>query len=144
MKLSNLKPRAALQRRQELWRRDRAAAPTLRTGFPRVERIQIDLGFEDRTPYTPVRQSHVLHPAAQAFFSFPCPYADCDGRFDLDAIVREALASSAQCAQGSLQCTGHRARDRASGQPCGLQLHFSIVAHYGRECAPAQQATAST
>jgi hypothetical protein len=130
MKLATLKPRAAQQRRQDIWRRDRAAAPTLRTGFPRVERIHFDLKFEDRSPYAPVGQSHVLHPAAQAFFFFPCPYADCDGRFDLDAVVKGALESSAQCVEGDLECSGHRARDRVSGLPCGLRLHFTIAAQF--------------
>ena len=137
MKLAALKPWAARQRRQDLWRRDRAAAQTLRNGFPRVERIHIDMKFVDGAAYTPADQSHILHPAAQAFFSFPCPYADCDGRFDLEAVVTGVLKSSAHSGDGDLECAGHRARDGKSEQLCGLHLRFTVSAQYERDSAAA-------
>lgn len=133
MKLATLKPWAVRQQRQERWRRDRAAAPTLRSGFPRLDRLRIDLTFIDNAPFVPAAQSHILHPAAQAFFTFPCPYADCDGRFDLKAIVTEVLTNSADHGECTLECAGSRARGAKGQQPCLLQVHGVVTAHYGRE-----------
>ncbi len=144
MKLAALKPQAARQQRQDIWRRDRAAAQTVRRGFPRVERVRIDLGFVDSGAYTPAAQSHVLHPAAQAFFRFPCPYADCDGRFDLHTAVSAVLTSSANSGAGDVECAGHRARDGKSEQLCGLHLRFTIAAQYGRESSASTEAAQAT
>ena len=144
MKLAALKPQAARQQRQDIWRRDRAAAQTVRRGFPRVERIRFDLTFVDSGAYTPAAQSHILHPAAQAFFRFPCPYADCDGRFDLHAAVTSVLTQSVNSGAGDIECSGHRARDGKSAQHCGLQLRFTIAAQYGRENDAATDAAPST
>jgi hypothetical protein len=135
MKLATLKPWALRQQRQERWRRDRAAVPTLRGGYPRVERLRIDLSFIDGAAYVPAAQSHILHPAAQAFFSFPCPYADCDGRFDLDAAVSAVLANSEQNGEGKLVCPGNRARDGKGEQPCLLPMQFTVSVQYERETA---------
>ncbi|HEY6483902.1 MAG TPA: hypothetical protein VIY54_10285 [Steroidobacteraceae bacterium] len=71
-----------------------------------------------------------MHPPARAFFSFPCPFADCDGQFDLTAPVKAALATGAEVADGALECSGSRARMRSSPQPCGLHLHFTITPEY--------------
>lgn len=133
MKLASPKPWAVRQQRQERWRRDRAAAPTLRSGFPRVDRLRFDLTFKDSTPFVPAAQSHVLHPAAQAFFTFPCPYADCDGRFDLDALVKELLSDSESRGELKLVCAGSRVRGALGHQPCELHLHCIVSAHYSRE-----------
>jgi hypothetical protein len=133
MKLAALKPWTARQQRLERWRRDRAAAPTLRGGFPRVERVRIDLNFSDGASHAPAAQSHILHPAAQAYFTFPCPFADCNGRFDLDADVIALLKTSAHQCEGTHECAGNRVRGGKGEQPCQLQLHFSISAQYGRD-----------
>jgi hypothetical protein len=133
VKLAALKPEAARQQLRDRWRRDRAAAQTLRSGFPRVERTRIDLSFKNAASSTPAAQSHILHPAAQAFFAFPCPYSDCDGRFDLNGVVPAILARSADHAEGDLECSGSRAREGLGRQPCQLHVHFVVTAQYGRE-----------
>ncbi|TLY58537.1 MAG: hypothetical protein E6K52_12815 [Gammaproteobacteria bacterium] len=133
MRLSPLSPEAARLERRERWSRDRAAAQALRTAFPKVAQLRLDLTFSGAGSTTPVSQSHVLHPPAQAFFGFPCPYADCDGHFDLSAVVTAALRSSVRHIQGTQECAGVRARDRAGKQLCNLQLNYVITADYRRE-----------
>jgi len=139
MKFTAPKRTAVRQQRQERWRRDRAAAQTLRSGFPRVERMRIDLSFLDRNSFAPAAQTHILHPAAQAFFAFPCPYADCEGRFDLSAAVADVVARSADQAEGSLECSGVRFRDGLHNQSCQLRLQFVLTAHYAPDAESEKQ-----
>jgi hypothetical protein len=121
---------AARQERAERLRRDRAAAQALRSVFPAVQQLRLDLQFEGTTATTPTPQSHVLYPPARAFFAFPCPYADCDGQFDLTAAVNAALADPSHRSEGVLECSGMRVGDHASRQPCLLRLLHRITATY--------------
>jgi hypothetical protein len=116
--------------RMDRLRRDRAAALALRVAFPAVEQLRLELKFESVTSSPPAFQSHVLHPPARAFFEFPCPYADCDGHFDLSSAVNAALASAGRHAEGMLECSGLRAVTQGAKQPCQLHLHYSIDALY--------------
>jgi hypothetical protein len=125
--LSNI---AARQERLERLRRNRAAAVALRIAFPAIENLRIELNFESSSAKAPTLQSHVLHPPAQAFFDFPCPYADCDGHFDLTAAVNVALADPAHHAAGVLECPGLRQRDWASKRACQLGLTYKVTATY--------------
>lgn len=119
----------ARQERGERLRRDRAAALTLRASFPAVRELRLELQFAG-TVNAPTSQVHVLHPPARAFFQFPCPYADCDGHFDLNSAVNLALASPVHRAEGIVECFGLRARDHAQKQSCQLQLAYRIIATY--------------
>src|SRR6185437_14292108 len=101
------------------------AALSLRASYPAVQQVRLELQFEGLSN-VPAAQSHVLHPPAQAFFDFPCPYADCDGHFDLTAAVNVALADPAHRAAGVLECPGLRPRDWASKQPCQLHLIYKV------------------
>ncbi|MGH8259505.1 MAG: hypothetical protein ACREUG_07425 [Steroidobacteraceae bacterium] len=118
------------QDRQERLRRDRAVAQALRVVHPEIGQLRLELRFESASPNTPALQVHELHPAARAFFRFPCPYADCTGQFDLTSAVDAALASPAHRAEGLIECTGVRPSDHASKQPCHLHLRHTIVAKY--------------
>ena len=120
------------QERLDRRRRDRAAALALRAAYPGVERLRLDLHFHGARN-VPASQSHELHPPARAFFEFPCPYADCDGQFDLNNAVTAALSDGKRQVQGEMECTGSRARDHASKQPCRLQLIYKITALYQRD-----------
>jgi len=121
---------AARQERSERLRRDRAAAQALRSAFPSVQQLRLDMQFEGAAANTPTSQSHVLYPAARAFFAFPCPYADCDGQFDLTEAVNTALADRSHQAEGVSQCSGARVGRRALKQPCLLRLLHKITATY--------------
>jgi hypothetical protein len=128
MKLAPASSASARQERADRLRRDRAAAPLLRAAFPSVQQLRLDLNFEGATGNTPAAQSHLLHPPARAFFEFPCPYADCDGLFDLTAAVNAALTDPSHQAEGVLECSGVRAHDYASKKPCQLHLAYIVTA----------------
>ncbi len=130
MRLSSLSPAAARQQRLDRLRRDRTAAQVLRSAFPDVEHLRLDLSFDGAARGTPAAQSHVLHPPARAFFEFPCPYADCDGQFNLTAEVTAAVASTTHQSAGTVECSGLRAHDHATKQPCKLRLKYTITAAY--------------
>jgi hypothetical protein len=142
MKLEAPKLRQTGLQSQEVWRRARAEAPRLRQEFPAVERLQIVLRFVNMTSCASADQTHTMHPAAQAFFSFPCPYADCDGRFELHGVIAEALTRSAHDCEGELRCSGHRLRDGDNGLACGLTVHYAVAAFYQQPSTLTTRATA--
>jgi len=121
---------AARQERMDRLRRDRAAAQVLHVAYPGVRHLRLELKFESATSNPPTLQAHELHPPARAFFEFPCPYADCDGQFDLTAAVKAAVADPTHRSAGVLECPGQRVRNLAAKQPCQLQLHYLIIAAY--------------
>jgi hypothetical protein len=98
-----------------------------------VRQLRLELEFCGSGASVPASQAHVLHPPARAFFEFQCPYADCDGRFDLAAAVNAALVSSERRATGTLECTGLRARDHLSRQACGLHVRYTVHVSYTQE-----------
>jgi len=128
MRLGHARSAATRQDRASQMRRDQEAAPKLGAMFPAVEQLRFELSFEGGTASTPVPQSHVLHPPARAYFSFRCPYADCDGRFELAAAVHALMEDPSHSVEGVLECTGSRASDFASKLPCRLRLHFALTA----------------
>ena len=128
MKLAMISRAAARHANEERLRRDRAAALALREVFPAVQQLRLELKFEGTTSSTPALQSHVLYPPARAFFEFRCPYADCDGQFDLTCGVNAALADPKHQAEGVLECCGLRASERGSKQPCQLRLLYTVTA----------------
>ena len=134
LKLPTLSATGGPEERTQQLRRDRAAAQTLRSAFPAVQQLRLDMQFEGTAAYTPASQSHVLYPPARAFFTFQCPYADCDGWFDLTETVNTLLAARSNRLEGSLQCSGARIGDRGSRQPCLLRLVHKITATYHQGC----------
>ena len=100
----------------------------MRAAFPTVRQLRIELKFEGSQPNTPASQSHVLYPPARAFFGYPCPYANCDGHFDLSGAVKAAIEGESHVSEGTIECGGSRARDHASKQPCLLQLNYEVTA----------------
>ncbi len=128
MRLGQARGAPTRQDRSAQLRRDQEAAPKLRAMFPAVEQLRIELSFEGGGSSTPVPQSRILHPPARAHFSFPCPYGDCDGRFELGAAVHAAVEDPSHRIEGVLDCAGLRASDFASKPPCRLRLHFTLTA----------------
>lgn len=133
MRLAPPSAAAARQERSDRLRRDRAAARALRSAFPEIQQLRLDMQFEGNAANIPAAQSHVLYPPALAFFVFPCPYADCDGQFDLIAAVNAALADPSHRVEGVLECSGTRVGERASKQPCPLRLLHRITAIYHQD-----------
>jgi hypothetical protein len=130
MRLSPSQSAGAPRDRAFLLRRDRAAAPVIRAVFPTIEQLRLELRFEGSTASIPVPQTHVLHPPARAYFVFRCPYADCDGQFDLAAAISATLEVSSRHTEGVLACGGMRVCNHASRRPCQLQLHYAVTATY--------------
>ncbi len=130
MRLTPQSHAASREERTDRLRRDRAAALALRVAFPAVQQLRIELKFESGAANTPAAQSHVLHPPARAFFEFACPYADCNGHFDLTSAVNAALLHPAHLTEGALECRGMRAREHNSKRPCQLKLVYTVAATY--------------
>jgi hypothetical protein len=116
------------QLRMDQLRRDRAAALPLRAAFPAVQQLRLEFQFLATTTNGPGSQSHVLHPPARAFFTYPCPYANCDGQFDLTEAVNAAMDVPTHRAEGILKCAGVRAQKFDSKHPCGLHLVYAVIA----------------
>jgi len=121
---------ATRQGRMDQLRRDRATAQVLRTAFPTLQHLRIELRFQGPASSVPTAQSHVLYPPARAFFEYRCPYSDCDGQFDLGGAVKAALADDTHRAHGFLECRGSRGHDPTSRRPCLLQLLYEVTATY--------------
>ncbi len=121
--------------RRERIRRQRLAAPPMRTAYPRLSLLNLRFSFVDGSERPPVAQTHILHPPAAAFFHFACGFADCDGGFNLGSAIAELSGAGTREAVRQFECTGLRTRDKASGQPCGLKLECSISMQYAREMA---------
>ena len=109
---------------REKHRRARASAPRMRTRFPQLASLQLDLEFSDRNDFLPSPQVTVFHPPASAFFYFACPYNDCDGEFDLRRAVDLAVSSGENESGNQIRCTGAR----RGGAACTLCLEYSISA----------------
>jgi hypothetical protein len=121
--------KSAHRERREKSLRARAASDTMRDAYPSVDHLRLTLTFVDATP-APAPQSFVLHPPARAYFEFPCPYSDCDGRFDLAAIARDTIKPGRKHAEGTLVCGGERTRGRIPKQPCELRVDYSVDVVY--------------
>ena len=132
MRLSPSSAAAAREERAGRLRRDRAAAQTVGSAFPALQQLRLDMEFEcpGARANIPAAQSHVLHPPARAYFTFACPYADCDGQFDLTETVNAALSDRSHHAEGVSQCSGERVGSGASRQPCVLRLLHTVTATY--------------
>ena len=114
-------------------RRDRATAQVLRTAFPALQHLRIELRFQGPASSVPTAQSHELYPPARAFFEYRCPYSDCDGQFDLGDAVKAALANATHRAHGVLECRGSRGGDPTLQRPCLLRLLYEVTATYRQQ-----------
>ncbi len=132
MRFSAANPKAQILQRRERWKRDHAASATVGSLFPTVQCIHIQLGFSGAVTSDPVPQAHVMHPPAKAFFNFLCPFADCDGHYDLSAVVAGLMKARTPRKDGKLECTGMRFKGGTGKQPCQLQLHYEIKVDYQR------------
>jgi len=127
MRLSAPRKAAIPSDRRDVLRQARAAAPTLRVAYPRASLVRVELAFQEtsRPEHTP--QGFSIYPPAKAHFVYACPFGDCDGVYDLNAITLEALARGSGSARGTLICSGHRSRDGKLGCSCDLTASYSIA-----------------
>jgi len=111
--------RDAMRKKQRL---DRIGAPMMRTRYPALDTLQVELNFRDRGDLVPSPQTTVLHRPAPAYFCFACPYNDCDGEFNLAGEIDLAVNSRGQQSRGQVRCAGGR-----HGATCTLWLDYSIA-----------------
>lgn len=121
---------SAFREREERLRAGRAAAPALRSVAPGAALVNVHLRFLPATAPLHAAQSFVLYPAAKAFFSYPCPYGDCDGVYDLDSEARRVLTGEKGRVTGTLECAGVRSREGLQRQPCGLRVSYTITVNH--------------
>jgi len=121
------KPSISRDRADRL-RAARIAAPALRGACPTATCMNVVLQFLSAATPPHAAQTFVLYPAAKAFFSYPCPYGDCDGTYDLDLEASRAMSTSDGRVTGTRECLGARSREGMPKQPCGLHLHYTITA----------------
>jgi len=95
--------------------------------FPQFASLRLDFEFTDETEQPPAPQSVVLHPPARAYFVYPCPYASCNGEFDLAANVADIAKQGHSEHAGHTKCTGERIRGRQGKTPCDLHIDYSIA-----------------
>jgi hypothetical protein len=130
MKLTSRKRVASSDLRRDQRQVDRNRAPPMRSVFPQVEQLRIELNFKDRDAMPPSPQAFTLFPAAPAFFRFACPCAQCDGEFDLTAAVSGLVAEDSRpgrTAAARLSCQGVRARERADSHPCPIEVKYALM-----------------
>jgi hypothetical protein len=125
VKFSSANSRNQLRERQ---RRDRALSQPLRVRYPQFASLRLQFEFRESNPEIAAPAPHllVMHPPTQAYFVFPCPYADCDGEFDLTSAVADLARSRKPHIHGIQTCGGQRVRDKNGRTPCELKLEYSL------------------
>ncbi|HEY6124399.1 MAG TPA: hypothetical protein VIV63_07090 [Steroidobacteraceae bacterium] len=126
MRFTSGNSRNQLRERQ---RRDRATAQVMRVMYPQFASLRLKFDFSESDPEISALAPHllVMHPPSQAYFVFPCPYADCDGEFDLTRAVADLARSQEPHASGNQKCGGHRVRDKNGRTPCQLTLEYTLA-----------------
>ena len=116
MRFTSANSRNQLRERQ---RRDRATAQVMRAMYPQFASLKLEFDFGSRIRTSaPAPHLLVMHPPSQAYFVFPCPYADCDGEFDLGSVVAELARSRREAhVTERAKCGGQRVRDKNGRTP---------------------------
>lgn len=109
---------------------ERAAAPAVRAAYPKVSQLRLQFAFDKEDGPAPSEQVHILHPAARAYFRFPCPTSGCSGEFDLGPAIEKMAGSRQKHVADFLDCEGIRAEHRVSGVRCALHLRYTVDISY--------------
>jgi len=108
-------------------------APALRTSFPNVEELRIELHFDQESGWAPSSQVHILHPPARMSLRYACPFPGCSGSFELNGPVTDLLKSSAMSFAADAHCTGVRPRKANVETTCTGHLNYRLSVRYARE-----------
>jgi|SwirhisoilCB3_FD_contig_31_7613648_length_578_multi_2_in_0_out_0_1 hypothetical protein len=111
-------------------RKGAPAIPAVRTVFPDVEELRVELEFQSERGWNPSNQVRILRPAAQASFRYPCAFAGCTGWVELSEPIRHLVERRKDRVAASLGCAGVRPCDRATGKACDAQIRYVIKASY--------------
>ena len=119
----------SFSQQSETWRRAYAEAPSLRDRFPHIERLVIELMFDDPMRlgiYSP--QMRTIGAPAKAFFAFACPRTLClGGGFDLDPIVQSLFECDRTESSGTLECRGQLHSSHSDNARCHMKLHYTLA-----------------
>jgi hypothetical protein len=134
LKLVARKTTSVSELRRNQRQSDRDRSPPLRTAYPQVEQLRIELSFLDRSARSPSPQLHIMFPPARAFFRFACPCSECDGEFDLSGAVATLIGegsatrrNSGRSTSDNLSCEGIRLRNHVSSRPCPIAMKFRLA-----------------
>jgi hypothetical protein len=130
MRIVSRTTRSLLEQKREKSLRRRVAAGNIAKAYPRVELVRLQLRFLPVSGSVPAAQIHALYPSAPAYFEFACPYGDCDGSFDLNAVVQPFLAKAGSQTDGTLLCSGTRTAAGMTRQPCKLRADYWVSAQH--------------
>ena len=130
MRIVSRTTRSLLEQKREKSLRRRVAAGNIAKAYPRVELVRLQLRFLPASGSVPAAQIHALYPSAPAYFEFACPYGDCDGSFDLNAVVQPFLAKDGSQTDGTLLCSGTRTAAGMTRQPCKLRADYWVGAQH--------------
>lgn len=123
------KPTVAQRRRAQL-QQARLSAPKLCECMPTAQEVRVDLSFDAHERLSHAHCQFVTYPPAQAHFVYACPFGDCDGVYDLNAVVFAMLESHSDRATGVLVCVGNRAQQHPPGTTCGLRASYVVTVNY--------------
>ena len=107
-------------------------APQLRTSFPNVRELRIELQFAQEWQWAPSTQVHVLHPPARLALRYGCPFPGCTGQFDLEEPITRLLKDSTQSLSADMRCTGARPRKGGTSTNCSAHMTLRVTASYTR------------
>jgi len=107
-------------------------AQLIRKVYPDVERIVIDLSFQDfDEKCNPSPKQLIFTPESKAFFEIECPFLECVlGGFDFSSDVRRCIESKTNSISGESKCHGWQDRERINKHRCLLKAHFTISVNY--------------
>lgn len=122
------KKRSADQARLELKHLLRSSAPLIQDIYPKVKSISISYstalnetgGWDEKSEGT-----RTYDQSAQAWFQYDCKSNQCQGTFDLSAIIREMISSNTPQKAG-LQVCQSIVRDH----PCWVESNYEISIEY--------------
>jgi len=110
-------------------------AGPIRSAYPTIVTLRLELHFEGSEARVPADSSACHAPTGRAaFFEFPCPYADCDGQFNLSDAVGAALSSGEEIGGGAAWACWSAwvfgPRTKPAGSRASLHLHYTITPEY--------------
>jgi hypothetical protein len=124
------RPLNQVQLRQDQLRKARTNAQKLRDVHPDTALVEVQLEFLSAAEPRHTSQSFTLYPPARLHFSYPCPFGDCSGVYELDAPAGQTLRREKKKVTGTLDCEGTRTAEGTGKRSCGLRVSYTIVAHH--------------
>jgi hypothetical protein len=144
VRLSRGKKKTAKPGKDGELERRRAIAPVLEAAYPNARLVRVQLDFICESVPHHAQQAFLMHPPAKAHFAFPCPFGDCTGIYDLQDSIAGMLKSGTTTDDGSLCCTGLRARQGVPGQVCGQVAKYAVAVQFAQPAPTTRRAAGAS